>query len=72
VARRWRWLIAGIAIGLCGMAKAVCGIVAYGFLAFAVTRIDPVVPLMREKVRYYFTAAPVLLSRRRRADRARA
>jgi len=41
------------------LAKAVCGLVAYGFLAFAITNLDPVVPLMREKLRYYATAAPL-------------
>ena len=43
----------------CKRAKALCAWLAYGFLAFAVANVDPVVPLMREKFRYYATAAPL-------------
>ena len=39
--------------------KALCALVAYGFIAFAIVSIDPVIPLMREKLRYYATAAPL-------------
>ena len=39
--------------------KALCGWLVYGFIAFAVVSVDPLVPLMREKLRYYATAAPL-------------
>ena len=39
--------------------KLLCGLGAYGFIAFAIVSIDPIVPLLRDKLRYYAAAAPL-------------
>ena len=50
------WLVRG------GRTKRACFlllVIAYSALAFSVTRLDPPVPLLREKLRYYATCAPL-------------
>lgn len=41
------------------LVKLVTLLCAYGVIAFAITRIDPLVPFMRTKLRYYAAAAPL-------------
>ena len=40
------------------LAKFACAVAGFGFLAFGIVSVDPVVPIMREKLRYYVTVAP--------------